>query len=78
MTGAGATLLGVTQGSHWGWESPLTIGAITIGIGAIVALVVVEQRVAHPLIDQVLFQSKGFVAALASAFLLFITLAPVG
>ena len=78
VTGAGATLLGVTQGSHWGWESPLTIGAIAIGIGAIVALVVVEQRVAHPLIDQVLFKSKGFVAALASAFLLFITLAPVG
>lgn len=78
VTGAGATLLGVTQGSHWGWESPFTIGSIAVGIGATAALVVVERRVAFPLIDLVLFQSKGFVAALASAFLLFITLAPVG
>jgi EmrB/QacA subfamily drug resistance transporter len=77
VMGTGATLLGVTQGSDWGWSNPETIAAIGIGVASLVAFVVAQTRTASPLLDLVLFRTPAFAAALASGFLMFITISPV-
>lgn len=60
MDWAGAALiaLGVAglnlffaAGSNTGWVSPLALGLIVAAMVALVALVVVERRIAHPLVD---------------------------
>ena len=77
VAGTGATLVGVTQGSDWGWDSPETLATIGCGVAAFVAFVVAQVRTASPLLDLVLFRTPAFAAALASAFLMFITISPV-
>ncbi|MFB7251172.1 MFS transporter [Microbacterium sp. NPDC056234] len=44
-------LLAVSQGSTWGWASPLTITIGAAGIVLLVALVLVEMRTAAPVVD---------------------------
>src|SRR6201991_3066023 len=44
-------LLGVSQGSEWGWGSPANVVAIGGGVALIAVFVVVEGRVDQPLID---------------------------
>jgi predicted MFS family arabinose efflux permease len=41
----------LTEGGHAGWSSPVALGFIAAAIVALVAFVVVEKRVAKPLID---------------------------
>ena len=41
----------LTEGGHSGWSSPVALGFIAAAIVALVAFVVVEKRVAKPLID---------------------------
>jgi hypothetical protein len=41
----------LTEGGHAGWSSPVALGFIAAAIAALVAFVVVEKRVAKPLID---------------------------
>ncbi|MBP7688904.1 MAG: MFS transporter [Thermoflexales bacterium] len=69
MAGLVALLLGLNQGSSWGWSSPAIIGLL---IGALVLLavfIVVERRVANPMLDLSLFRSRTFSASTASAVL---------
>ena len=60
MDWVGATLIALTvagidlflaQGGHSGWSSPIALGFIAAAIVALVAFVVVEKRVAKPLVD---------------------------
>ncbi|MFF5084015.1 MFS transporter [Actinoplanes sp. NPDC000266] len=53
LLGAGITLplLAVGRGSVWGWTSGLTLGLIAAGVAVLAVLVLVERRLAHPLID---------------------------
>ncbi|MGF6824697.1 MFS family permease [Microbacterium sp. ZKA21] len=44
-------LLAVSQGSAWGWVSPLTLGVGTLGLLLLVALVLVEVRTPSPVVD---------------------------
>lgn len=44
-------LLGISQGSAWGWGSAAVIGLFLVALAAFSALAVVEQRTAAPLID---------------------------
>ncbi|MET4158411.1 MFS transporter [Agromyces sp. PvR057] len=44
-------LLAVSQGGAWGWTSPLTLGVGAAGILLLIALVLVEMRVAAPVVD---------------------------
>lgn len=46
-----ALLLGISQGSGWGWGSPLVISLFALAALALWALVAVEFRTATPLID---------------------------
>lgn len=50
LTVAGIDLF-LAQGGHSGWSSPVAIGFVTAAVVALVAFVVVEKRVAHPVVD---------------------------
>lgn len=44
-------LLGISQGSGWGWASIATIGCFVLAVIAAIAFVITEQRVGHPLVN---------------------------
>ncbi|WP_201788482.1 MFS transporter [Rathayibacter sp. VKM Ac-2630] len=68
-------VLGVVQSESWGWTSPLTLGAIALGLVLLAAFVVVENRVGTPLVPMSLFRnptlSVGAVAIAVNFFALF-------
>lgn len=56
-----ATLVGgVMQGPEWGWGDPRVLIMLAVGIVVLIAFVVVERRVANPLVDMDLFRNKTF------------------
>ena len=56
--GAVALVWSLIGASEYGWTSARTIGGILVGLGLLAALVVVERRVAHPLLRLELFRSQ--------------------
>jgi len=68
-------LLAISEGQNWGWDDVKTIGLLALGALALAAFVVVELRVAEPLIDVRLFRHRGVwtahVVALAFGFAMF-------
>ncbi|MFC3242243.1 MFS transporter [Gordonia humi] len=50
-TGLAALLIAVSEGSHWGWVSPATIGVGLIGVVALIVWATVELRFHDPLIN---------------------------
>jgi EmrB/QacA subfamily drug resistance transporter len=53
----------LTEGPSGGWGRPLVLGALVVGVGALVAFVPVERRRADPLLPLGLFSSAQFSAA---------------
>jgi MFS family permease len=53
MLGAGFAflLLGISEGSDWGWTSTRVLGSLVIGVIVLIAWTVVELRVEQPLAD---------------------------
>ncbi|MFL0360502.1 MFS transporter [Curtobacterium flaccumfaciens] len=70
-----AILLAVSEGETWGWGDGKTIGLLVLGAVALVVFVLVELRVAEPLIDVRLFAVRGVwtahVVALVFGFAMF-------
>ncbi|MBC6383122.1 MFS transporter [Lactiplantibacillus plantarum] len=56
------TLL-LVKGSDWGWTSAKILGLITICIGSLIIFILVESRVAQPMIPLALFKDKQFVGS---------------
>ena len=56
-------ILGVTKSGDWGWISLATLGCFAISIGAAVGFVVVEGRVAVPLVDLALLRNRVLVGS---------------
>ena len=56
-------VLALSEGTVWGWLSAATLGCFAISIVAAVAFVLVEQRVAAPLVDLKLLRNGVLVAA---------------
>jgi EmrB/QacA subfamily drug resistance transporter len=56
-------ILGVTKSSDWGWLSVATLGCFAISIGAGYAFIVVEGRVAVPLLDLGLLRNRVLVGS---------------
>ncbi|RXR24726.1 MFS transporter [Oerskovia turbata] len=56
-------ILGVTKSGDWGWFSVATLGCFAISVGADVAFVVVEGRVAVPLVDLALLRNRVLVGS---------------
>ena len=58
------------KANEWGWIAPETLATAIAGIGFLAAFVVVERRVANPIIDFRLFQHPQFLAACVVALTL--------
>lgn len=56
-----AVMLGVDQGSDWGWDSAATVACFTAGVVMLGLFVLVERRAAEPLIDLSLLHNRPFV-----------------
>jgi EmrB/QacA subfamily drug resistance transporter len=52
-------LLAVSEGETWGWSDFKTIGLLALGAVALIVFIIVELRVASPLIDVRLFKFRG-------------------
>lgn len=65
MVGLGALLLGTSLAgeAEGGWGAPLVLATLVLGLSALVLLVVVELRVADPLLDLRLFRLPSFTIA---------------
>lgn len=55
-------LLVVSQGARWGWSAPSTIALAVVAVLSLVALVLVERRVAAPLVDPALVTHRALAA----------------
>ena len=60
LSGAGILLVvfAIIEGETLGWGSPTILGSAIAGIAALAAFVLVERRVAHPLLDLELFDDR--------------------
>jgi EmrB/QacA subfamily drug resistance transporter len=63
IAGLTCLLLGITQGMNWGWLSLRTLVAIMGGLVLLGGFVLLEKRVAAPLINLDLFANRRFAAA---------------
>jgi MFS family permease len=70
--------LGLSFGQEWGWTSPQLIITLMVGGIALVLLVIVEHRVADPIIDFELLRRRVFLSANVSLILSFLALFAVG
>lgn len=71
-----AITIGLDQGGSWGWASPLTILVLAAGILLLVAFVVLEGRVRHPLVGVELLANWRFQACNAAGGLLYFVFFP--
>jgi len=67
--GIAALVLGLSQGQDDGWTSLATIGPLVASVLLLVAFVIIELRVASPLLEFRLFRHLNFLAANVSQFL---------
>ncbi|MFD3756139.1 MFS transporter [Streptomyces sp. NPDC058622] len=59
--GLSAVMIGVDQGEHWGWTSPVTLACLVGGAALLTAFVRLERRTAEPLLDLELLRNRPFV-----------------
>jgi MFS family permease len=64
--GLAGLLAGLVQGRE-DWTAPLTVALLVAGLALLVGFVVVEHRIARPMLDLALFRSPDFVGATAAA-----------
>jgi EmrB/QacA subfamily drug resistance transporter len=70
-----ALLLGLTLGQEWGFGDARVLGLFALFAVALPAFVLIELRVAQPMVDMALFRNRQFSANLATGFLVFVGLA---
>lgn len=68
--GLAAAVLGVSQGSQWGWSSPATLMCLLGGAAMLVGFVVHERHRADPLIELQMFEVKPFRLAIGLTMLI--------
>ncbi|MGA8046279.1 MAG: MFS transporter [Dermatophilaceae bacterium] len=59
----GPLILALSKGSAWGWMSAATLVSVAIGVAAGVAFVVVEKRVAVPMLDLGMLRNRVLVGS---------------
>ncbi|HZU65825.1 MAG TPA: MFS transporter [Ktedonobacteraceae bacterium] len=69
-----ALTAGLSFGQEWGWTSPLLISTIVVSVIAFALLVIVELRVADPIIKFALLRDRVFLSANISLILSFLAL----
>lgn len=68
-------LIGLTEGQHWGFDDPRTLGLIAGGLAVLGGFVWWENRTPAPMIDLRLFSNRTFSLSLMAAFGVFVALA---
>src|SRR4051794_35203422 len=66
--GLTALVLALVEGNAWGWGSARIIGLFAIAVVGLIAFVVIERRVAAPIVDFDFFRSRSFLGANVVAF----------
>jgi EmrB/QacA subfamily drug resistance transporter len=74
-TGLGGVVFGLLESSRVGLGSPVVIGSLVVGGGALAAFVVVEGRVREPMVPLSLFRVRNFAGANVFTLLLYFALA---
>ncbi|MET8859844.1 MFS transporter, partial [Streptomyces sp. NPDC004579] len=64
--GLTAVMLGVDQGSNWGWASAATLVCFAVAAVTLALFVMIERRAAEPLIDLSLLRNRPFVTVTAA------------
>ena len=68
-------LVPLTFAPEWGWAAPLTIGLLALSAAALIGFIVVERRVASPVLDlDLLLHNRLFAAANLAALLNYMAL----
>ncbi|MBX9704687.1 MAG: MFS transporter, partial [Gammaproteobacteria bacterium] len=74
--GIGCLIYGIIHGGQFGWQLQATWLNLLIGIAALIALVIVENKVANPLLELHLFKNKNValatLIAIAAGIILFV------
>lgn len=65
--GLGLVILAIMQGNDWGWGSGSVLGTFAVGVACLAGFVLVERRVASPMIDFAFFRNGSFQAAIIAA-----------
>ncbi|WP_051020798.1 MFS transporter [Nocardia araoensis] len=68
----GSLVVAAIAAPERGWVDPMVIGAAVTAVAAATAFVMIEKRVAHPLLDLRLFADRGFGSGTASVTLQFL------
>ena len=61
--GLGGLVFALIEGPVLGWDDPLVIGAIAVGLVGLAALGVVETKSTHPMVPPGIFRSRQFTGA---------------
>jgi EmrB/QacA subfamily drug resistance transporter len=69
--GLGGIVYGLIESSNRGFGDPLVVGALVLGVAALVAFVFVERRVHEPMMPLNLFRSRNFSGANLLTLLLY-------
>lgn len=72
--GLASLTLGLSFGQEWGWSSVRLIISLVVGVVALVAMVLIEGRVPHPVVDLRLLRNRVFASANVSLVLSFLAL----
>lgn len=59
----GLIIWAIIEGPRWGWTSVAILGGLIGGVGLLFVFVLVERRLAHPMLDVRLFKNARFTAA---------------
>jgi EmrB/QacA subfamily drug resistance transporter len=65
-----ALLVGISEGSEWGWTDGRTLGLFAAALVLLVLWIANEQRAAEPLVDMDMMRIRGVWTVNASAFLI--------
>jgi EmrB/QacA subfamily drug resistance transporter len=74
--GLAAVVLGLTEGSQWGWEAPATLAALAVGVIAVAAALRRSTRAPVPALEVGLWRSRTFAVANAASLLYGLALYP--
>jgi EmrB/QacA subfamily drug resistance transporter len=58
--GLGGLVSGFVESVNLGWKSPLVFGSLIVGVGCLIAFVLVEARSVSPMLPFTLFESRSF------------------
>ena len=72
--GLGGIVYGLTQANNVGFGDPLVLAALAVGVVALIVFVVVETRIASPMLPFSLFRSRTFTGANLLTLLLYAAL----